>query len=522
MTRGRGDFSRHLGTVSGLTLLSRVTGLLRDMVIAYAFGTAAVADVFYVAFRIPNLMRRLLAEGAFTMAFVPIYAEYRQRSEAEAKIAANTIFSALVVLLLVLVAIGILATPWLVRVTAYGFVTHPEKFALTVSLTRWMFPYLLLVSLTALMAGMLNSWRHFVAPAAAPMLLNLCMMLGAIGVASWFTQPVYGLAVGVVCGGVAQLLLQIPPLWRRHIIPQCTLAWRHPSLRQLIRIMIPAAYGGAVYQLNVLIITLLASFLPEGSVSYLWYADRITEFPLGIFAVAIATVSLPTLSEQHGAADHQAFIATINRGLRIAFAIALPAAVGIIMLATPIVRLLFEGGAFTAASTAGTVGALICFAAGIPFVSSVRNIVPAFYAAKDPMTPVRIATITIAINAGGGWLLMQRWQHMGLAAAMVLASIAQCLLLLWALRRKLGPLGGCRLLRSGTGSAAATLLMALLLWGGLHVLPASWLAPRARLLPVLLGLILVAVVVYMGALRCWNRDAYRHCVGMLRRSRTPS
>lgn len=513
------SLGRQLGTVGFWTLCSRVTGLLRDMVIAHYFGASAVADAFYVAFRIPNLLRRLLAEGALTMAFVPIYAEYRRESPEAAQRAANTIFTALFLLLLLLVGLGIVFSPLLVRLTAYGFADQPDKFWLTVDLTRIMFPYLLLVSLMALMMAILNSWRHFWAPAAAPVLLNLGLIGGAVVASLWFPEPAFGLAVGVLAGGVMQMLLQVPPLLRRGVMPRLTASLRHPALRQLVRIMIPAAFGGAVYQLNVLLVTLFASFLPDGSVSYLWYADRITEFPLGIFAVAIATVTLPRLSDHQQDGQLQAFRDTLNLSLRAVLALALPSMVGILVLATPIVRLLFEGGAFTAASTAGTVGALWFFAAAIPFVSVMRNIVPAFYAMKDAKTPVRLAVVGLVTNVGAAFVLMPLMQHRGLALAMALASTVHCVALVIALRRRIGLLGGRVLVRSAAGSGLAAALMGAVVWGVAQWWGLAAIDSRMALLPRLFATIAMGAVVYALGLRLCNPHEYRHLLRRAKRSK---
>lgn len=514
--------SRRAGLVGGLTLLSRIAGLARDMVIAYFFGTRMAADAFYVAFRIPNLLRRLLAEGALTMAFVPIFTTYYRRSPAEGRRAADVIFTALCVLLLLLVALGVLGAPWIVRAIAYGFADQPEKFALTVHLTRLMFPYLFLVSCMALMMGMLNSLKHFAAPAAAPILLNLAIICGAAVFARGFAEPTVGLAVGVLTGGVMQLLVQVPALWREHMIPRFTARLGHPALRQLLRIMLPSVYGGAVYQLNVMVITLLASFLPNGSVSYLWYADRITEFPLGVFAVAIATVTLPTLSDHAADADMAAFKSTAVFSLRVAFAEAIPSAVGIILLAQPIVRLLFQGGAFTEASVRGTAGALVFFAAGIPWISGVRNLVPAFYAMKDAATPVRMATVGLCVNAVAALLLMGRFLHQGLAMAMAISATVHFAVLLFSLRRRVGPIGLHALLRGIGGCCVAT--------GGMAVgvvLASRWLqvasiTTRLGLAWRLTLIIGIALAIYLPLLRQLAPAEYRHFTALigLRRRQT--
>ncbi|MBI4238263.1 MAG: murein biosynthesis integral membrane protein MurJ [Deltaproteobacteria bacterium] len=515
----RHAIGRRAAVFGGFTLLSRIAGLARDMAIAACLGTRFNADAFYVAFRIPNLLRRLLAEGAMTMAFVPIYASYRRQSAAEAHRAASVILTSLLTLLLLLLLGGVVAAPWLVRLIATGFIHDPVKFELTVALTRVMFPYLLCVSVMALLMGMLQVERHFTAPAAAPIFLNLMMIAAAVWLAPYFTEPAYALAIGVVAGGLAQLAVQLPPLWRRHIVPGLSFAWRHPALRQLIRVMIPSLYGGAVYQLNVLMITLLASFLAEGSVSYLWYADRITEFPLGIFAVALATVTLPTLSDQQNARDLTAFKETVNLSLRIALAEAIPAAVGLILLARPIVRLLFERGAFSAASTDGTVAALYGFAVGIPFVSAVRNIVPAFYAMQRPRAPVWAATVGLVTNGVAALVLMRWRQHQGLALAMAVSSAAQLGFLGWWLRRLIGPFGGRRLLRGAIGSCAATLCMAGVVWGLACGIALTDVTSRSRLFGGVSLCIALGALTYLLGLRWLAREEYRHCVAMFCRRR---
>lgn len=509
--------AKQLGTVGGLTLLSRLTGLARDMVIAHTLGTRAAADAFYVAFRIPNLMRRLFAEGEFTMAFLPTYADYRSQSPDEARRAADTIFTGLLCFLIALVTLGVLAAPALVMVTASGFSGDPEKFALTVTLSRIMFPYLGLVSVMALCAGLLNSWRYFVTPAFAPVLLNVWMVIGAVWFARWFAEPTYGMALGVLCGGVWQLGIQVPPLLKRGILPRLTWPLTHASLRQMVRIMLPAVYGGAVYQINVLMITQIASFLPVGSVSFLWYADRITEFPLGIFAVAVATVTLPNLAEQYanGALDDVRRLA--NASFRTVLAITIPATIGLQVLARPIVRLLFESGAFTAHSTDGTVGALIFFGLGIPFVSLVRNIVPVFYAIKDVKTPVRIATMTILTNALFALMFIRFWQHRGLAAAMMVTNMLYCSVLLWMLAKRLRGIGARQLFTSALRSTVAAGFMGVAVWGAGVGLQLTTTTGRLPLLWRVFACMAVGLISYAAALRVCNPGEWQLVERALRR-----
>lgn len=511
------NISRRAGIFGFYTLISRILGLVRDSVIAYFFGTKASADAFYVAFRIPNLLRRLLAEGSLTMAFVPVFTEYLKQSREEGKRVADIVFTYLSILLTLLTILGVIFAPQIVKVIAYGFEGSPDKFALTVYLTRIMFPYIFLVSLMALAMGVLNTLKIFGAPAASPILLNLGIIAGASIFSRWFGQPTVGLALGVIIGGVLQLSLQIPWLMREGMIPRFNLDYHHPALRRIGLIMLPSVYGGAVYQINVLVITLLASFLPNGSVSYLWYADRINEFPLGLFAVAIATASLPTLSEHVADKNHEAFKGTLNYSMRIALTESIPAMFGLLLFAEPIIRLLFQRGAFTAESTAGTVGALRMFAIGIPFVTGVRNIVPAFYAMKDAKTPVYMATVALVVNALLAFILMKPLLHMGLALSMSIASVVNFVLLIYAFRRKMGLFGGRSLFKSTGRSILAC-----------HGIVAVFIICKYVLhlfvdvKGVLLGLqlfavIIVCMVVYLTILKYVAPEEFGHFKSLIRR-----
>ncbi len=513
------DISRRASQVGLLTLGSRILGLLRDAVVAYVFGTRMAADAFYVAFRIPNLLRRLLAEGSLTFAFVPVFTQNLRESPEAGRRAANAVFSALCLVLIVVVAAGMIFAPMIVNVVAAGFATNPEKFALTVKLTRLMFPYIGMASIMAFMMGILNSLKHFTAPAAAPMLLNIGIIFGALVLSHVFPEMSVGLAVGVLIGGVMQMAVQLPPLFKLGFVPHFKPDWHNPAIPAVWKLMLPSVYGSAVYQINVLVITLLASFLPNGSVSYLWYADRITELPLGIFAVAIATATLPTLSDHAADKNTAAFADTLRHGLRIAMLEALPSAVGIILLATPIVQLLFERGSFGAESVAGTAGALVFFAMGIPFISGVRNTVPAFYAMKDAGTPVKVATVALIVNAIAAYTLMQFMAHRGLALAMALSSTTNFIILLWMLRRKIGQLGLTQLLTTVRSSGLACTGMAAWLlayrWY-LAVHPITGTLHRALFLfPV----IAIGLVIYAFILRLISRDDYEVVAHLIHRKK---
>lgn len=508
-----------IGVVSGLTFLSRIFGLVRDMVVAYFFGASQVADAFYVAFRIPNLLRRLTAEGALTIAFVPVFTEYLKKSREEGRAVASVVFTYLSLFLVVLVLLGVLFAPYLVKFIAYGFAAEPEKFRLTVYLTRIMFPYILLISLTALAMGILNSLKHFAAPAASPVLLNIFIIFGAAVLSKFFPEPTVGLAIGVIIGGVSQISLQIPVLSKEGMLPRLNFDCRHPALKTILFMMLPAAFGAAVYQVNVLVVTFLASFLPHGSVSYLWYADRVNEFPLGIFAIAIATVTLPALSDHEAENDIEAFKKTFRLGLITAFTITIPAAVGLFVLAAPVVILLFERGSFSAADTAGTAGALAIFVIGLPFVGGARNIVPAFFARRDAKTPVFTATIAVIVNAVCAFFLMGILLHRGLALALVIADVVNFSLLFFLLRRKIGLLGGRMIAWSLLRVVLASLVMGVIIWFfKTHAVPTmfatGWTLAAAVIISIAIG-----TAVYLMTLKLIRAPEYDMLASIFRRMR---
>lgn len=391
--------ARSAGIVGALTLLSRVTGLLRDAIVGYLFGSGMAADAFFVAFRIPNLLRRFVAEGAMSVAFIPVFTDYlTNRPKEEAVKAARVLTTTMAAVLTLLTALGVLLAPITVWVFAPGFRAEPGKADLTVRLTRLLFPYILLISLSALLGGLLNALRHFAAPAFAPVLLNLSMIGAALLLSPLFATPIYGLALGVLLGGALQLWSQIPPLRRRGI----TLgrAWQpgHPAVRRVLWLMAPTVFGAAVYQINVLVDTVFASTLPAGSVSYLWYADRVFEFPLGLFAVALGTAALPSLAGQAARKAYGEMRAALTFAIGLTTFVAVPAAVGCWLLALPIVVVLFQRGAFGPAEAEMTAWALKAFAVGLWSVSVLRVVVPAFYALSDTRTPVVTAAVAFLAN----------------------------------------------------------------------------------------------------------------------------
>jgi putative peptidoglycan lipid II flippase len=512
---------RRAGIVGFFTFLSRIMGLVRDAVIAFFFGASAMADAFYVAFRIPNLLRRLTAEGTLTVAFIPVFTEHIEQSRSAGRRAASVIFTYLFLFLIVLVILGVLFAPYLVRLIAYGFVDTPEKFRLTVYLTRLMFPYILLVSLSALAMGILNSLKRFAAPASAPILLNVSIILGAIFLFHQFSEPTVGLAVGVLVGGVSQIALQVPFLKKEGMVPGLNFNFHHPALRSLVKLMIPATFGVAVYQVNVLIITLFASFLPRGSVSYLWYADRVTEFPLGIFAIAIATASLPSLSDHAARKDMVLFKQTLNYSLRGVLVIMIPSAVGLVILAGPIIRLLFQRGVFSTSDTIGTAGALAFFALGVPFVSGVRNLVPAFFALKAPKVPVATASAALVVNSVAAFFLMKSLLHQGLALSLAISASVNFSLLFFFLRKKIGSFGEKRLLQSLLRVLSASAVMGFITWLLRSLVFRTWMTEGGlfKLIVSVLATILVAVLSYLAVLKVVGPSEFSMLYAVLKSAR---
>jgi len=504
--------------VGGATLLSRIFGFLRDMVIAQLFGAGMATDAFFVAFRIPNLLRRLVGEGSLTVSFIPVYTEYRnQRSQEEADQLAYISFSVLIVFLLLLTALGILFSPGIVKAMAYGFSLEPQKFQLTVLLTRLMFPYIFFIGLVAWAMGVLNSLKHFTAPALAPVLLNLSMIACAFLLTGFLREPIVSLAIGVLLGGTAQLLFQIPFLKRKGVPLRFLFDLSHPGVRRIGTLMAPSVLGLAVTQLNVIVNTFLASYLPEGSVSYLYYADRLLEFPLGIFAIAIATAVLPALSDQASRGDIESLKETLSFALRLTFFVILPAMVGLIVLGHPILHVLFERGAFSAQSTEKTNQALFYYSLGLLAFAGVRIVIPVFYSLQDTRTPVKTALISLGANAGLGVLLMFPLKHGGLALATSLAAGINFTLLGILLRRKLGPLGAPRIYRSFLKNLAASVFMGLTIYVLSHGGP--WNTPGLTLEKIVLlgGSVLMGIFTYSGACYLLGSEEIHAAVGLLQR-----
>lgn len=447
------------GVVSAATLISRILGYVRDMLIADLFGAKTAADAFFVAFRIPNLLRRLTAEGAMTAAFVPVYTEvYEKSGKQRAFDLACNIVTLLGVALVVISVAGALAAPWVVTALAPGFTSSQSAFNITTLLTRIMFPYLIFVSLAAVLMAMQNSMGRFFIPAAAPSLLNISIIVCALTMREWFSEPTVALAVGVMAGGVLQLALQVWELSR--------MGWKYvPSFNlkdadavKIGALMIPATFGMAVAEINSFVDTLIASFLPEGSVSYLYYGNRLVQFPLGVFGVAVGVASLPSLSSE-AARGGEKLVELFSHSMRLTLFIAIPAAVGLIALSAPMTNALFERGAFDATARHGVIYAIIFYALGLPAFAAVKIVVGVFYALKDTATPTISAVWCMLINLVLNLALMGPLKHGGLALATSIASFVNVGTLIWLLKKRLGALDGRRMASSAGLMTLSSLIM---------------------------------------------------------------
>ena len=427
---------RTLATVSSLTMVSRVLGYVRDFLIARIFGAGLMTDAFFVAFKIPNLLRRLFAEGAFSQAFVPILAETKNRTgPAETKSLIDAIATVLFLALVLAAALGMAAAPLIVYLTAPGFAAEPEKFAITVQLLRITFPYIVFISLVALSAGILNTWNRFSVPAITPALLNVAFIVGAVFFAERFDPPVLVLAWAVFIGGALQLACQVPFLARMGLLPRWRFEFSHPGLRRVLLLMVPAAFGVSVSQVSLLLNQIFASFLPTGSVSWLYYADRLMELPAGVLGVAVGTILLPSLSKYHAAANTAEYSRLLDWGLRITVLLAVPAAAALAVLALPLVAMLFQYGRFTAEDAWMTRQALMAYSLGLVGMILVKILAPGFYARQNVVTPVKIGIVTLVATQLMNLGLVGPLRHAGLALAIGIGACLNALLLYWMLKK---------------------------------------------------------------------------------------
>jgi len=453
--------------VGVMTLISRISGLARDIVFANIMGSGLIADAFFVAFRIPNFFRRIFGEGAFSQSFIPVYSEYREkRDAAQARAFLDHMAGMLGAVLVVLTLLGIWAAPGFVMVIAPGYIDDPDKFAITVDALRLTFPYLLFISLVAMSQGILNTCGRFGPPAVTPVLLNLCMIGAALWLVPVTANEAIAVSLGVLAAGFLQLAFQVPFLQREGALPLPRLGRRDAGVRRVLRLMVPAIFGVSVAQINILIGTLLASFLVTGSVSWLYYSDRVMEFPLGVFGIALATVMLPSLSKLHANERAEAFSGLLDWSLRWVLLISLPAMIGLILLAGPILSALFLHGSTTPDDIRMMTLSLSAYAVGLAGFVLVKVLAPGFFARQDMKTPVKVAAAAMVVNIILSLLLVSPLQHTGLALATSLAAWVNALLLLHLLmqERIFVPRPGW--LRFAAKVVAAGAAMALVLvWG---------------------------------------------------------
>ncbi len=439
---------RSTGTVGGFTLLSRILGLVRDVVFARLFGAAELMDAFFVAFRIPNIFRRFFAEGSFSQAFVPVFAEYDEKGDhAAVQELVDRTAGTLGIILFGITALGVIAAPVFIAIFAPGFITESRaadagRYALAVDMLRWTFPYLLFISFTALAGGILNTYHRFTAAAFSPILLNVVLISFAAFVAPLYARPGMALAVGVFTAGVLQLLCMLPSLMRIRLMPRPKLGFQHPGVRKILRLMLPGLFGSSVAQISILFDTLIASLLATGSISWLYYSDRLMEFPLGVFGIALATVMLPNLSRQHANGAAADFGMTLDWAMRLVVLIVTPATLGLMLLAGPLLATLFYGGRFGVGDVEMSSLSLVPYAAGLLGFTMVKVLAPGYFARQITTTPVRIGLIALGLNMVFNVVIVAPWvmagwagPHAGLAAATSLSAFINAGLLYRGLRR---------------------------------------------------------------------------------------
>lgn len=513
---------KSVSTVSLWTLASRITGLVRELLVASAFGASAMTDAFNVAFRIPNLFRRLFAEGAFSQAFVPVLAASKaQHGDEPTKLLIDNVATVLTWVLVATCLVGMLLAPVLVWAMASGLQQNAAGYDAAVVMTRWMFPYIGFMSLVAFSSGVLNTWRQFAVPAATPVLLNVCMVGAAWLGVPWFREqgiePIYAMAVGVMLGGVLQLVVQVPALlrlgllprlgWRWHVLRQ---AWADPETRRIARLMLPALLGVSVSQLSLLINTQIASHLTSGSVSWLTYADRLMEFPTALLGVALGVVLMPQLAAANAAKDPERYGALLDWGLRLVVLLTVPCAIGLLVFAQPIVAVLYHYGAFSAKDVLQTSYALMGWGVGLLGIVAIKVLAPGYYASQDIRTPVRIAIVVLCITQLLNVVLVPVFQQAGLSLSIGLGALVNACWLLWGLVRR-----GAYRPQAGWGRfvlqvvAASALLCVYLLWMQGQV---DWIAMHAHkgLRVLALALILAgAAVLYLGSAWAAGMDLRR-------------
>lgn len=491
--------------ISGMTLISRITGLIRDILIARFFGVSGDTDAYYVAFRLPNLLRRLFAEGAFQQAFVPMLADAKStKAQEEAKTFIDKVASLLATVVLLVSILGSVCAPILVWIIASGLYEEPETFKTATQLTRIMFPYIFFMSMVALSSSILNTWKEFAIPAAVPILLNLSLICATLFVAPHMKRPIFALALGVMAGGFLQLAVQIPALWKRGLLPKPhspLSALKDPAVRKVLKLMVPALFAVGVAHISILINTNIASFLAEGSVTWLTYADRLMEFPTALLGVALGTVLLPSLSAAFAKGAMEKYNALLNWGLKLIVAFAVPAALGLAFLSEALVSVLFQSKLFGPNDVLQTSTAVLGYSAGLIGLIGIKILAPGFYAQKDIKTPVKVACAALIVTQLFNLINVPLFAHAGLALSVGLGACFNSFILLSILRKRkiFTPVDGWRKLFASV-FVSSVILSAILFAAQVQIdwthLEMSW----AMKMTILCGLIAVAGFAYLFSL----------------------
>jgi putative peptidoglycan lipid II flippase len=515
---GKKSIAQAAGLMSIATLISRILGYVKDMILARYFGASGIADTFFVAFRIPNLLRELFAEGAMSSACIPVLTEHQTKhGQEEAKRLVRITLTFILIIVGFICCAGIIFAPKIVKIIAPGFAGMPQKFSLTVSLTRIMFPFLLFISLAALVMGALNTRRIFFIPSLAPAALNITIIIVVLMFATGLEQPIFAVAWGVTLGGLVQFIFQVPSFLKSGYSLSPDFDFKQKGLKKMAILMMPATMGMAVAQINIFISTILASYLPEGSITYLYYSMRLIQFPVGIFGVAMGMAVLPALSEHAVRGDYGKLREDFSYALRLLFFITVPAMVGLIALREPIVHILFQRGRFDYTATVQTAYALLFYSLGIWSIVGVRVVTAGFYSMQDTRTPVKIAVVAVAANIILSIILMRPLRHGGLALANTLASGLNFLLLFLLLRKRLATIDGRRILSSFVKIVIASLIMGISASVFLRGMLWQTHGDTLRKVLYLSGAIILSLIFYLGVIFLLKSEELNSLIVMVRK-----
>jgi putative peptidoglycan lipid II flippase len=509
------NVAKAAGLMSTGTLASRVLGFVRDVIIARVFGATGLTDAFFVAYRIPNLLRELFAEGSVSAGYVPVFTGYlAEDGKEEAKKLAGVVLAFLLSVLLVICLLGILLAPYITRIIAPNFINNPEQFSLTVRLLRIMFPFLLFISLAALAMGTLNSLRVFFLPSLAPAFFNVAMIASALFLAPRFDVPIIAIGIGVTFGGALQYAVQIPALAKKGFNVAPDFSFTHPGLKKILLLVLPVVAAAGVMHINVLISNVFATYLAEGSVTYLYYGYRLILFPIGIFGISVAMALLPSISEQVVKGDTDGLRDTFSFSMRLVLFTSIPAMAGLIALSGPIVNTLFQRGEFTYEATQGTVYALIFYSLGIWVFSGLRVVRAVFYSMKDTKTPLKVALLTVFINLLLCYVLKGPLKHGGLALALTISAGVNFILLFYLLRSRLGHIDGRKIASSFMKISMASIIMGVAGWA--IAARFDWTGSGGTLVKsaILAGIIIFCVAVYLAIMYLSKSDELNYLMNM--------